>query len=363
MDPPHRPTEDPLTPTLPTACFALLALALGCSTDVDAPTPEAPAEAVQARLPPIPHGHATTDGRQAQRSLDARIDGLRKAAATQPAAHTALQQALRLRATLFGKVSDLDLQLRLAEDGTPTDHAHALLALHRFDEALELDPSVAPSVALARHVGLADLEAARRASVEAHPSADRWSALGDVLLASGRPADADAAYAEALSAYRDVSPLFVADLQFRRGYAWGETGPEDARDHERARALYEEAVRVLPGFVRAHVHLAELEWQAGERSAAIERVQHVADAEDPEPSGKLAVWLEGEEASTHRASTIIRYDALLRRHPLAFADHGAEFFLAIGEEDRARALAEQDLANRSTPRSRERCEQLACRGE
>jgi len=352
-----------MTPALSTTRSVLLALALACAVDADVPTPKAPAEAVQASQAPIRHGHATTDGRQAQRSLDARIDGLQKAANTQPAAHAALLEALRLRATLFGKVSDLDLQLRFARKGPPADHARALLALHRFDEALELDPSVAPSVELARHEGLPELVAARQAAAEARPSANSWSALGDVLLASGRPADADAAYAKALSAYRDVSPLFVADLQFRRGYAWGETGPEDARDPERARALYEEAVRVLPGFVRAHVHLAELEWHAGERGAAIARVRQVVDAEDPEPSGKLAVWLEGDEATAFRATTTTRYDAMLRRHPLAFADHGAEFFLAIGDVDRARELAEQDLANRSTPRSRGRCEELACRGE
>jgi tetratricopeptide (TPR) repeat protein len=342
-----------------TAWATLFALACSPPSEVEAPEADPP-EAPVAAQPPVRHARPTTDGEQARRSLDARITGLRKGLDRDPSARAALLEALRLRATLFGKVSDLDIQLRLADAGEPSVRARARLALHRFDEALSLDPTVAPSVELARHQGLDALEAERRAAVDARPSATAWSALGDVLLAAGRPADADAAYAEALAAYRDVSPLFVADLQFRRGFAWGETGPEDERDPARARALYEDAVRVLPGFVRAQVHLAELEWQAGEHAAAIARVRRVVDAEDPEPSGKLAVWLEGEEAARHREQTIQRYEALLARHPLAFADHGAEFFAAIGDVDRARELAAQDLTNRSTPRSRGRCEELGC---
>lgn len=338
-----------------------LMTALACSAD---PTPAEPPPTEQAvERPPIAHGRPTTDGARARAGLDSRIAALRKGMNANPAARGDLAEALRLRATLFGKVSDLDLQLRITKDGTPEDQASALLALHHFDEALALDPGVADAVALARHEDLDGLEARRRAAVEERPSADRWSALADVLLAQGRPAEADAAYAEALAAYTDVSPLYVADLQFRRGYGWGETGPEDERDPERARALYEEAVKVLPGFVRAHVHLAELELQAGEKSAAIARVRAVVEAEDPEPAGKLAVWLEGDEAQTFRETTTTRYEALLARHPLAFADHAAEFFSAVGDLDRARALAVQDRANRSTPRSRGRCEELGCPAE
>jgi hypothetical protein len=47
-----------------------------------------------------------------------------------------------------------------------------------------------------------------------------------------------------------------------------------------------------------------------------------------------------------------RYEALLVRHPLAFADHAAEFYLGPGADaERAWQLARRNLANRETPRA------------
>ncbi|MEZ4320880.1 MAG: hypothetical protein R3F61_25610 [Myxococcota bacterium] len=329
---------------------------LACSGPTDpsaGPEPEATVDAQD--LPPIEHALRTTNGLKAMEGLDLRVQSLLANLGGLQSGRAMLLDTLSLRVSLQGRMSDIDRMFELAGDD-PELQAKALMMVHRFDEALALDPSVADSVALARQQGLDALEAKRRAEVEANPSTITWERLADVLGAQGRTVDADRAYAEALAAYRDVSPLTVADIQFRRGMLWGEAGT----DPERARALYTDAVERLPGFVRAQVHLAELEHDAGDVGSAIERVRRVASAEDPEPGGKLALWLEGEEAETWKARTIATYDALLAKHRLAFADHAAEFYLGLEDLDHARPLAADNLANRPTGRATELCERAGC---
>ncbi len=318
------------------------------------PEAEDQAEAAAENPVPIAYPRRTTNGDQALEGLDNQITTLHARIAQRPEMQRQLVEARSLRMTLTGSVGDLDAILALATEDDA--RARALLAAHRFDEALELDPEVADSVALARHERLDEMEAERRALVEKHPSTTTWMRLADVLKAQGRTADADEAYWNALDVYKDVSPLTVADVQFRRGVLWGDSG----EDPERARALYEDAVEHLPGFVRAHVHLAEVENDDGDSASAIARVRAVADAQDPEPGGKLATWLEGDEADEWKAKTIARYDALLEKHPLAFADHGAEFFLSIDDKERAAELAKANLENRDTPRARDLCERSGC---
>ncbi len=59
-----------------------------------------------------------------------------------------------------------------------------------------------------------------------------------------------------------------------------------------------------------------------------------------------------ENGSQEISHARARYESLLTRSPLAFADHAAEFFLGSGHDpERAWALAEQNLANRDTERS------------
>jgi len=325
------------------------------STAPAVPSPEPAADEAEAEAPPIEHALPTTKGHRAREALDGRITTARRLLPQRPQTLPVLMADLAVRSSLFGQVSDLHEMMTLAK-GTPSE-GKALMAVHRFEEALAADPSLADSVNLALHRDLDALAATRRAAVEERASTDTWTALADVLLAQGKAAEADRAYANALAAYRDVSPLTVADLQFRRGLAWGESGEDPAR----ARALYERATERLPDFVRAHVHLAEIEFEAGDKTAAIDRVRRVAHSEDPEPGGKLAQWLPEPEATEWRERTTAAYDKLLAQYPLAFANHAAEYFRAIGERDRARELAELDLANRDTPRARELCAELGCK--
>lgn len=133
---------------------------------------------------------------------------------------------------------------------------------------------------------------------------------------------------------------------------WAEVADEPLR----ALALYRDAVRILPDYVVATVHLAELEHELGQTDNAIERLASIsAWAEDPEPLGLLAELLSDEDPDQADALTVEaveRYDRLLAAHRLAFADHGSEFFSGIGADpDRALALALSNLANRNGERA------------
>jgi len=56
--------------------------------------------------------------------------------------------------------------------------------------------------------------------------------------------------------------------------------------------------------------------------------------------------------SSEIAEARTSYEALLTRDPLAFADHGTEFYLGAGaDSQRAWVLAQQNLGNRQTARA------------
>ena len=60
-----------------------------------------------------------------------------------------------------------------------------------------------------------------------------------------------------------------------------------------------------------------------------------------------------KEAADWRNKTAARYDELMARHPEAFADHAAGFWLDAGDAGRARRLAQMNLEVRQTPRAHE----------
>jgi hypothetical protein len=61
-----------------------------------------------------------------------------------------------------------------------------------------------------------------------------------------------------------------------------------------------------------------------------------------------------DEAHHWRAVAATRYDELMVRHPEAFADHAADFWLTVGgDAQKGRLLAEKNLATRKTPRAYE----------
>ena len=85
---------------------------------------------------------------------------------------------------------------------------------------------------------------------------------------------------------------------------------------------------------------------------------------DPEVSWRLADILNGEgsvdEAASHLEAARSRFEALLDKHLLAFADHGAEFYIGSGGDPlRALQLAQINLRNRPTLRAFEQTYTIA----
>jgi len=114
----------------------------------------------------------------------------------------------------------------------------------------------------------------------------------------------------------------------------------------------------VPAYAQAQGHLAEVEAQLGEIEFAGASVRSLAaSSDDPDYAAQLARVLadagrEGESRHWRRLAAE-GYDELLARHPEAFADHAAEFWLAAGADlDKALRWANMNLEVRNTPRAR-----------
>jgi hypothetical protein len=125
-----------------------------------------------------------------------------------------------------------------------------------------------------------------------------------------------------------------------------------------ARFWFAAAVQRVPAYAPAQGHLAETEFALGEVDAAIARLRPLtASTDDPDYTAQLARIL-GEtgqgEARAWRDRAAARYEELVARHPEAFADHAAEFWLTVGGDPaRGLELARMNLAFRQTARAQE----------
>jgi len=185
--------------------------------------------------------------------------------------------------------------------------------------------------------------------------------LGALLADLGEFDEADRTYVEALRTYPDVSPFAPAWASFQLGMLWGETAPTP--DADRAANWYRTAIDYLPGYVKARVHLAEIYLDAGRLHDATALLAPALESGDPEVSWRLAdiAHAAGDrrEAALHLAAARSGFELLLAKHPLAFADHGAEFYAGSGNDrGRAMELAALNLANRPTMRAFEQHDRL-----
>jgi len=288
------------------------------------------------------------------------------------------------RAHYAGSFSDFDRALDVAEGSVVSfpdrfeayeQRSAALGALHLFAEAsadidraqalarpgIDLERFAASRVvhALATGAPLNDALVWARDRAAAHPSYGTLSTLASLEAALGEYENADRHYRESLEAYRDVSPFPLAFVSFQRGVMWAEMADEP----ERAVPLYREAVRRLPSYVVANVHLAELEANLlGETDVAVARLRALAvdggsaAPEDPEPLGLLGDLLDLQGDARAAGAPIEdarrRYEELLSRHPEAFRDHASEFFAGPGRDPaRAVRLSQQNLIERQDPRA------------
>lgn len=170
----------------------------------------------------------------------------------------------------------------------------------------------------------------------------------------GNIAPAEALFDESRAHYGAVSPFPLAMLDFQRGRMRMEGG-----DLHHARTWFSAAFRRVPAYAPAQGHLAEVEDALGEHGVALDRLASLAiSSDDPDYAAQLSHVLtesgRTEDARQWRALASARYDILVARHPAAFSDHAAEFWLKIGADpNKALSLAMRNLAVRRTPRARE----------
>jgi len=299
------------------------------------------------------------------------FESLRKVQPTDVARSRAVIDLRLTRAQFLGFTSDFTESLAVAEavvQANPKDsqahllHARVLSALHRWNDsraALDLAAATgadAESVLRSRDgidvaVGSGDLAAIltrAEAWAGSYPSVASHGARANALWKLGRYAEADLAFQEAMTHYRDVAPWVVAWSDFQRGVMWSES----ANRPDLAASLYAAAVARLPLYHVAVVHHSELLVTADKRDEAIALLSAVVDsAEDPEAKGLLATLLAHsgkiDQADVLRAEAKSEYEALLSVHRAAYAEHGAEFFLNVaGEPEVALAFALENLADR-----------------
>lgn len=279
--------------------------------------------------PPAP---PTTSGAIAVENLDHQI--------AQRGNDTGVEELLLVRSRFLGDYDALERAAELAEShADPLERARVRAALHRFAEALpDADAPLRASILTATGRA-ADIVPQLEAEAARHPGYASHGALANAYAAAGRLDDADRMYAAALADLDTTLPFPYAWIAFARGLMWNEQGGDRAR----GKAFYVEALDYLPQFAAANIHLAEIELAEGDRASATARLERVlASTDEPE-----ALALLGQ---TERARQ--RFEALLARQPLAFADHAAEFYLGAGANPaRAWELAQLNLANRPTPRA------------
>jgi tetratricopeptide (TPR) repeat protein len=268
------------------------------------------------------------------------------------------------------RVGTLVNQLERVDGGsarTALIHAQVAAMTHRFVEAkVQLDqagvrevfPDAADRLSLSidQACGIrleAVLEARRRMAAETGRLEDLVP-LG-ALHADLREFDeADRIYRQALSGYQDISPFAVAWVCFQLGVLWGELVPETQSGW--AVYWYGKAIEYLPCYVKARVHLAEIYLQHERTEEAEALLIPAVSSGDPEVNWRLAdvMLARGRITNAEAQMQAARssFEVLLGKYLLAFADHGAEFYSASGNDaGRAFELASVNLANRPTLRA------------
>jgi tetratricopeptide (TPR) repeat protein len=320
----------------------------------------------------------TTDGAIAIGNLQAQIDGEERLASYQPltvSQRAGIAELTAMRGQFLGRIADYERAEQIAEQlvrEAPTDpvaflaRAEARSTFHRFAEALAdveeverrgLHGQRVESLRAAVFQATGRYEEAlivRQRAAQAWPDIRSLGAEASVRADLGQIEAAERLFVEAPHHYRDVSPFPVAWLYFQQGSMWMREGRL-----ERARELFEAAHERLPAYAAAQGHLAEVEAALGRHEHAIELLRPLAEiSDDPDYAAQLARILGEarrlEEARGWRAAAANRYDDLIARHPEAFADHAAEFWLAAGGDAKeALALAQTNLRVRRTPRAYE----------
>ena len=290
----------------------------------------------------------------------------------------------QLISRFVGDLSALDRLECLATELVQADAASACTALiraqvasaaHRFGDARlflsQAEARGAPAddvqhltrnIDQACGIGLLRLLNARHQMVDEFDLFQDLVALGSLLADLQKWDDADRTYRRAIRGYHDVSPFPLAWVYFQLGVLWAELVPTPRQSE--AAEWYERAIGVLPRYVKARVHLAEIYASDGRLTEAEALLRPITSVGDPEVNWRLADALSAQgkydDAEVQMQAAHSGFEFLLDRHLLAFADHGAEFYAGSGNDcHRALELARVNAANRPTLRALEQAHEIA----
>ena len=318
-----------------------------------------------------------TDGTIALLNLGAQIDALESEVTLGRATvetRAGLVELLTLRGLIVGRIAHYvraeEIAEQLVRDAPNAAWAFVARAktratFHRFDDALAdvaraerlaLDPETVSMerAAIFQAVGRYDEAlAVREAAAARRASFENVAALVSLHADRGDIQAAEQRYAQSRGCYRGVSPFPLATLDFQLGLMWMNEG---RLDH--ARRSFEAAWRRVPAYASAQGHLAEVEAELGEVDSAVARLYSLAvSSDDPDYAAQLARILaeagRADESRRWRRLAEERFGDLVASRPEAFADHAAEFWLAVGADpDKALRLAKVNAQVRNTPRAR-----------
>ena len=256
------------------------------------------------------------------------------AATSAVATHPSNGEALHVRATILSGMhlfEDALNDLERAREAGFTEQRLAplrreiMLALGRYEEVSELDrPAMQPASGFHHAVLLGNLELMK----------------GHVDLASSR-------FLEAQQLYADSSPFQLSWLYTQQGITLLRSG-----NCPMAERFFQAALARMPMYYVAAEHLAECERAMGKLKSARSRyVSVIEQTDNPEFIGALAE-LERESGNQETADKLFAraqkgWNELLARHPEAFTDHAAKFFIASGNARRALALSRSNMENRN----------------
>ncbi len=303
-------------------------------------------------------------------NLDAQIRGRQAMVDRDPndvADARQLVDLLLLRAQFRGAIADYELAdataLSLVGAHPEAGDAHreraaTLGAFHLFRQALdELD---AAERSRADHAAVLRARATILIAQGRYDEADALGALragsdglgpGELATTAvlagerGHGAESQRLFEQARMSYRDVSPFTFAWIDFQQASLLERRG-----DRAGAKRYFSEAHEMLPAFAHACVHLAALETPDRARSLLEPLLGH---SDDPEVDAAYGDTLRrlgrSDEAKAFIDRARTRYDELVVKHPEAFADHAAFFYLGDGADAaKALALAKINAANRAT---------------
>ena len=347
--------------------LASLALLSGRACTRKAPSDRGAPSRDLVEAPPRPR---TTSSDIALGNLDAQIRGREAIVDRDPndvAAARQLVDLLLLRGQFRGSIADYEradaIAVSLVEvhpeaGDAHLEHAATLGTFHLFWRALdELD------AAERTHADPAAVLRARATIFMAQGRYDEADAVGALrsgagrldpgelgtaaVLAGerGRGAESRRLFDQARASYRDVSPFTFAWIDFQQASLLERRG-----DRAGAKRYFAEAHEKLPTFPHACVHLAAFETPDRARSL-LEPL--LGQSDDPEVDAAYGDAIRrlgrDDEAKTFIDRARARYDELVAKHPEAFADHAASFYLGNGSDTvKALALAKLNAANRPT---------------